>query len=273
MADNVIKSQGAAHAEGHDYVKGSPHLRHSSLRDSVTLRLEDLVRHAIERKGSCRVIEVGGGHGTFTDVLRRAGAEVLVTETSRASASYLQRVFGMDPGVEIAYDETGEGVFADPRQWDVAVVISVLHHIPDYVEFVERLAEKIAPGGSFFSIQDPLYYPRMSFWAHAADRAAYLAWRIVQGDLGRGLATRVRRIRGIYDPNAAGDLVEYHVVRQGVDEEALRASLAKRFDDVELFTYWSTQAPLFQWLGERTSAKTTFGIEAHCPMVNTHLNK
>ena len=61
--DAVVAAQNTSHAEGHDYDKGSPHLRHDNLRGMVEQRLERLVRDSIERTGRCRVVEIGAGHG------------------------------------------------------------------------------------------------------------------------------------------------------------------------------------------------------------------
>ena len=258
----VVAAQNASHADGHNYEKGSPHLRHDSLRGMVEQRLTRLVEDRLRATGACRVLEVGGGHGTFTASLLAAGAEITVTEASAASADHLRRTFGDTGRVEVIFDETGEGILAAGREWDLAVITSVLHHIPDYLAFLDSLCSLLAPGGAVFTVQDPLYYPRMSRLAHAADRAAYLSWRLFQGDYGRGIRTRVRRLRGVYDDSEPSDLVEYHVVRDGVDEEAIRRLLAPRFGSFELFRYWSSQAPLWQRVGARAGLESTFGIEA-----------
>lgn len=260
--DAVVAAQNASHAEGHDYDKGSPHLRHDNLRSMVEARLTCMVRERIEATGACRVLEIGAGHGTFTACLLAAGAEITVTEASSASAEHLRRAFETTGKVEVLFDESGEKVLESNRSWDLAVITSVLHHIPDYVGFLDRLCALIAPGGGVFTVQDPLYYPRMSRLAHRADRAAYLSWRLLQGDYGRGIRTRLRRLRGVYDDQEPSDLVEYHVVRDGVDEEAIAALLGPRFGGFEVFRYWSSQAPLWQRLGDRTRLVTTFGVEA-----------
>ncbi|MFE2712626.1 hypothetical protein ACFXKI_11720 [Streptomyces mirabilis] len=70
--------QERAHGDGHDYVKGSPHIRHHRIRERVISGVHDLVGKVIERNGQCRVLEVGAGHGTFTDHLVAAGAKVEV---------------------------------------------------------------------------------------------------------------------------------------------------------------------------------------------------
>jgi phospholipid N-methyltransferase len=259
---NTIRAQDSAHATGHDYDKGSPHLRHPQLRAMVEGRIRDMVADVTARTGQCRVVEIGAGHGTFTHQLLSAGAtSVTVTEASTASAEHLRREFADDPRVDVSYDATGEGVLTPGREWDLAVIISVLHHIPDYVGFLDSLADRIAVGGGIFSVQDPLWYPRRSRLSHRVSRGSYLAWRLFQGNYGRGLATRVRRMRGVYDDTLESDLVEYHVVRQGCDEEAVRAKLSDRFD-VEVFSYWSSQAPLFQRLFEESGLVSDFGIAA-----------
>jgi SAM-dependent methyltransferase len=260
--EHVIKAQNEGHQVDHDYEKGSPHLRHPRLRGQVEDRLRGLVAASIERTGSCRVLEIGAGHGTFTQVLVDAGARVTVTEASRASADHLTSTYAGDDRVEVVYDESGDSVLAREETWDVAVLISVVHHIPEYLPALEAIAGKIAEGGALFTIQDPLYYPRRSRLSHVASRGTYFAWRLGQGNLARGLGSRWRRLRGVYDETKPSDLIEYHVVRQGCDEVAIADRLGPLFGEVEVFTYWSTQSPLFQRMFENSSLRSDFGVEA-----------
>ena len=258
---NVVRAQDAAHADDFDYRVGSPHLRHDVLRTMIEGRLERLVGDAIATKGSCRVLEVGAGHGTFTHCLVDAGATVVVTEASSASARHLERDFAGDPRVEVMYDESGEQCLERDDEWDLVVIISVLHHIPDYVAFLRQVQTKVSVGGAVFTAQDPLYYPRQSTWSRAVARAAYLAWRLGQGNYRRGFSTLGRRARGVLDDTNPSDLVEYHVVRKGCDEVAIAEALDARFD-VETFTYWSTQSPVLQRLLAPLGVHQIFGIEA-----------
>lgn len=235
----------------------------------IEQRLSALVRDSIERTGSCRVAEIGAGHGTFTDHLVASGATVTVTEASNASFEHLVRRFAADDRVQVVLDATGEQILAQAREWDLVVIISVLHHIPDYVGFLDKIQDLVADGGAIFTVQDPLWYPRRSRLAHVVGRASYFAWRVTQGELKRGVATRIRRVRGVYD-DSESDLVEYHFVRQGCDEDAISAVLAPAFD-VEVFRYWSTQSRALQRLFERTSLVTDFGVQAvnHRPRVDS----
>ena len=95
-----------------------------------------------------------------------------------------------------------------------------------------------------------------------AARLAYLAWRLGQGNYARGLRTRWRRVRGVYSSSEPSDFEEYHVVRDGVDAQALCELLTPLFKEVRVVEYWSTQSPAFQWMGERLRLRSTFGVVA-----------
>ena len=57
-------------------------------------------------------------------------------------------------------------------------------------------------------------------------------------------------------------MIEYHVVRDGVDEEAVHELLGKQFETVEVLKYWSNQSSLVQTVGERMCLDNSFGIVA-----------
>jgi 2-polyprenyl-3-methyl-5-hydroxy-6-metoxy-1,4-benzoquinol methylase len=266
---DVVAAQDSFHDSEHDYDPSSPHLRHPQIRNAVIRDLTGLVTRTVHRRGDCRVIEIGAGHGTFTETLLAAGAQVTVTEASRASAELLRERYAGNQRVEVFYDSTGEETLDLAGPFDMVVCVSVLHHIPDYLHFIEALVDKVNEGGAFYSVQDPLWYPRIGAMVHAAHMAAYMAWRVPQGDFRRGIGTRVRRFRGVYD-DSPSDLVEYHVARKGVDEEAILGYLSTRFSDVHLFPYWSTQSPVLQLLGQVSRVKSNFGVvatgkECDCP--------
>ena len=258
----MTKIQEIAHPAGFDYTAGSPHLKHPELRARIDASLRQEVERIRTRQGTCRVLEVGAGHGTFTTVLRSAGASVTVTEMSGPSAAQLHRSFSDDPDVRVVLDADGSWVFEMDDRFDLVVAISVLHHIPDYVAAVSRYADVTEAGGTFVSWQDPAWYPRLSRKSLLASRSAYLVWRLGQGNFSRGLATRIRRLRGIFDETNVSDMSEYHVVRQGVDEEALISLMHKRYAEAITTMYWSTQAGPLQSIGERLGLGGTFSLVA-----------
>lgn len=258
----IARAQEMTYGEGVDYLAGSPHLSHPRLHARLTGRIRRLVDAGFARSGRCRILEVGAGHGTFTEHLLDLGAEVTVTEISKPSVDVLSRRFRHTANVSVVHDPDGEGIFGLPAGFDLILCISVLHHIPDYAGFIRRLTPLLRPGGALAAYQDPDWYPRRRPLDNAADRGAYFAWRLTKGDLLAGARTRIRRLQGRYDESLAADMTEYHVVRQGVNDQALAKLLHASFGQVELFHYWSTQAPRWQRLGERLRLRNTFGIEA-----------
>jgi SAM-dependent methyltransferase len=259
----AARAQETEYGEGYDYAPGSPHIRHAALRELLESRIEDAIHEVLARQQSCAVLEVGAGHGTFTETVLRAGGTPTVTEMSTASSDFLTRKFSGIPEVRVIYDSDGSAFIHGETQFDLILLISVIHHIPDYVGAVSDLCDKVLrPGGIVLTFQDPLWYPRQSKLATTLSWGSYFAWRLGQGELRRGLRTRWRRLRRIYDESEPADMVEYHVVRQGVDESALLDLFRARFADVELNTYFSTNMPVLHAVGAKYFPHNTFGILA-----------
>lgn len=245
-----------------EYAESSPHLVHPELRQQVVHLVRTLVLDRLDAVGKCHVLEVGAGDGVFTDHVLAAGGEVIATEMSEASVNSLRTRLRHNPRATALYDPDGEAVFRRPERFDLVLCISVLHHVPDYLSLLRGLVEQIEPGGSLLSYQDPLYYSRRGVASLRAERLAYLAWRMWRGEIRRGMATQLRRWRGIYDEELPGDMVEYHVVRQGLDELSMLELLRPDFGTVSLLRYWSTQSRLMQNIGRRAMAPNTFGFVA-----------
>jgi SAM-dependent methyltransferase len=258
----VANAQEIEYCDGYDYTS-SPHIRHAALRELLESKIADAVREVLARQQSCAVLEVGAGHGTFTETVLRAGGTPTVTEMSRASFDFLKRKFSGIPEVRVIYDSDGSVVLNGETEFDLILLISVIHHIPDYVGAVSALCEKVLrPGGIVLTFQDPLWYPRRGRLGRTLTWGCYFAWRLGQGELKRGLKTRWRRLRRIYEESEPSDMVEYHVVREGVDERALLDFFRAKFTDVELDTYFSTAAPMLQAMGGKYFPDNTFGILA-----------
>jgi 2-polyprenyl-3-methyl-5-hydroxy-6-metoxy-1,4-benzoquinol methylase len=255
-------SQDAGHGDDHDYEVGSPHLSHPQLRNRIVETIRDVLRTQLAAKGQARVLEIGAGHGAFTDHVLATGASVTVTEMSSASATLLQERYAHNPQARVLFDETGDAAGVEGEQFDVVLCMSVLHHIPDYLAAIENWVSLLAPGGAFLSFQDPLYYPRRTKANLAVDRGSYYVWRVLHGDLVEGLKSYTRRTRGAYDESNVRDMVEYHVLRDGVDEQAVAETLRPSFGSVAVIPYWSTQSRALQRAGERFALQTTFGVRA-----------
>lgn len=259
----VERCQDIAHGDGHDYTVGSPHLRHEALRRRLDQHITAAVEEIRQQRGTCAVLEIGAGHGSFTDTVLAAGGTVTVTEMSAASSAHLRTKYADNGSVRVLYDPDGNAPFAEDVRYDLILLISVIHHIPDYVAVITRLCDTVLrPGAGVVTFQDPVWYPRQTRQARILSWGSYFAWRVTQGELRRGLATRWRRWRGTYSASEPSDLVEYHVVRDGVDELALCDVFGSRFTEVRVHRYFSTQSPQLQALGQRWFPANTFGIVA-----------
>ena len=253
--------QEAYYRPGKDYRNGSPHLSHPALHD----RLVEVLRRTIQRIADqglpLRVLEIGAGHGGFTESALAMGCDVTAVDMSGPAIEELQRRFGTNPRLRAIHDADGTlSTISD--DFSLLMCISVLHHIPDYVGLLKEASERISKGGALLTLQDPMWYPRHRL-AHRLGQAAYFTWRLGDGSPATGLQTRLRRISRTLDETNPSDAVEYHVVRNGIDEEQVLAFAREAFAEVELIPYWSSQLRLGQSLGERFGLQNSFGMAAH----------
>ena len=246
--------------EGVNYREGSPHLSQWVLYDRLVEVFRGVARRLTEQGFPLRVLEVGAGHGGFTEPALALNCDVTAVEMSKPSLDELRRRLGINPKLHFIYDP--EGKLADVGEnYTLLMCISVLHHIPDYMAFLENATKRLRPGGALLTLQDPTWYPRHPV-AYRAARATYLVWRLGQGNMVNGMRTRLRRMRGIFDETNPSDMVEYHLVRKGVDEKAVLSFLRERFAEVTLVPYWSSHLRMAHGVGERLGLHSSFGVVA-----------
>lgn len=245
-----------------DYRVGSPHLAHAALNDRLVQLLSQVIRDLKQRAMPLTVLEVGAGHGGYTEPALAFGCSVTATEMSRPSVEALRDRFGTNERFAVFFDPDGSLDVVGAQRFSLILCSSVLHHIPDYLSFIEHSCSRhLAVDGSFLSIQDPLWYPDLGRTTRTLSRAAFLSWRVAQGHYGRGIRTLSRRARGVYDDDQPSDSVEYHVVRKGVDQHAVMEYIQGTFEDARLMRYWSTQARAWQRVGEIAKLENTFAAE------------
>lgn len=250
------------YSRDYDYRSGSPHLKHHHLYEALMRRVADRIP-AAGHADPPEIVEIGAGDGSVTERLLALGCRVTGTEMSADSVAEMKGRFSGNDRFTAVHDADGDlGTLGDAR-FDLILYSSVLHHIPDYLAHVSSaVSDHLRPGGSLVTIQDPLWYPRIPTSTRKLTEVSYLTWRIAQGELLRGLKTRSRRLFSGLSEEEPGDAVEYHVVREGVDEEAITRSLEDDFGAVEVFKYWSSQGSPQQRLGERLGLVNTFAVFA-----------
>jgi hypothetical protein len=181
---------------------------------------------------------------------------------STPSVEAIRARYGGNDRFSAVLDPDGSFQALDGGTYGLVLFASVLHHIPDYRAAINAAAARVAPGGAIVTFQDPLWYPTLSRANSVLSRVAYLWWRLGRGNYKRGLRSRWRWARGVYDETNPSDMIEYHVVRRGVDQSAVRDALASNFKEVRLIRYWSTQSRLWQRVGEALRATNTFATVA-----------
>jgi SAM-dependent methyltransferase len=91
------------------------------------------------------ILEVGAGHGTFTDLLARRNARVVATDLSDRCIDVLRERFSAVPNVEILPGDTSVSARRGP--FDTAILINVLEHIEDDDLALRHLWDSLKPGG------------------------------------------------------------------------------------------------------------------------------
>jgi len=262
----VINQQYFREMYGQEFVEGSPHLKHASVSALCGQLASEALQCVNSATQSATVLDMGAGDGMLTLPYLGLKAHVVAADASdellqslRAKAAAYQDALTIMPGDIFASLEKLRNA---NRQFDIVCASSFLHHIPDYLELCRCAAPLVRPGGIFFTFQDPLRYDTLSRATYLLDRASYFWWRLFQGNYLRGLKTRARRLFGTYRADLAEDVAEYHVVRNGVDQLALKQLFDAAGFDCSIRPYWSTQSTLFQQIGERLKLANTFAIMA-----------
>jgi len=170
--------------------------------------------------------------------------------------------------LEVRCENINDTLREKSEKYDIIVANSLLHHVPDYLGMIREAATVLNPHGQFFSFQDPLRYDSSGKATMMFSKIAYFSWRVFKGDLIGGLRRQMRRSRGIYLEDSAYDNAEYHVTRNGVDQDAIHELLEEQGFDCNIVSYFSTQSHLFQPIGALLRIKNTFAVVAQKRNVN-----
>ncbi len=245
------------------YIEGAPHLKHANLRglyEALTLRVFSSAKRSTSIP---RVLDLGAGEGSATLRFLELGASVTAVDISeKQMAALLHRCQSYGDRLYVRREEITETLKQEGESYDIVVMNSFLHHIPDYLSLIRAAVPLLGRFGQFFSFQDPLRYDTIGLPARLFSQLAYFSWRIFQGNLSRGLKTRIRRLRGIYIPGSPEDDAEYHVTRNGVDQRAIAGLLESAGFDCTTVRYFSTQSGVLQRVGAFLGIENTFAVIA-----------
>ena len=204
------------------YVDGAPHIKHASLRSMYAGLVVRVFEEAQQHTPVPRVLDLGAGEGSVTLPFLDLGARVTAVDISESQLEVLRtKCAQFGDRLEIRCEDINDTLQRPGEQYDIIVVNSFLHHVPDYVGMLDRAIDRLTPHGQVFSFQDPLRYDSLDRMSLVVSRIAYFSWRIFKGDVLGGIMRQLRRNRGVFVEDSVHDNAEYHVVRNGVDQEAL----------------------------------------------------
>jgi len=96
-----------------------------------------------------RVLDVGGGWGSFTEHAGRHGIEVTTLTISRHSEEYLT---GLIQQLELPCRVENRDFleYTSPEPYDAIVILGVMEHLPDYPAVLRQFERLLKPGGRVY---------------------------------------------------------------------------------------------------------------------------
>jgi SAM-dependent methyltransferase len=239
-------------AEGaREYIDGAPHLKHSTLRDLYAELVVQLFETAKKHTSTPRVLDLEvGARVTAVDL----SSEMLATLEKKCAAH--------GDRLTVRCEDIEETLKNDATEYDIVTANSFLHHVPDYLSMLRAVIPRLSANGQFFSFQDPLKYATLVPGTRGFDRLAFATWRIGKADAWGGIWRYLRRARGEFREDSPHDNAEFHVLRDGVDQEAMESLFKTAGFDCRIVPYFSTQSRIFQPIGTMLGLKNTFAFIA-----------
>lgn len=96
-----------------------------------------------------RVLDVGGGWGSFTERAGRRGIQVTSLTISKQSELFLTDLIARQQlPCQVLNQDFWEHTAADP--YDAIVILGVMEHLPDYPDVLRQLQQLLKPGGRVY---------------------------------------------------------------------------------------------------------------------------
>jgi 2-polyprenyl-3-methyl-5-hydroxy-6-metoxy-1,4-benzoquinol methylase len=190
-------------------------------------------------------LDCGGGTGNISLKLLARGWSVSVVDVSPDMLAILGRkcqARDLNPAIVNQPLETHLAETSD--LYDLVCFGSVLHHLHSYLEVVSLAAERVRPGGFFYSNFDPVI-PKRPFLADAVTSIDTLAAKIQYdpADVLPGILRRLKKLAMKPSPlhrrsvASLGDIADYHSESGVDDREILNILSQDRFTILEYFRY------------------------------------
>lgn len=117
--------------------------------ETAQLRKLDFAIDACHLKSGDRVLDVGGGWGSFTEHAGRRGIQVTSLTISKQSEAFLTDLIARQQlPCQVLNQDFWEHSSAEP--YDAIVILGVMEHLPDYPAVLKHLQRLLKPGGRVY---------------------------------------------------------------------------------------------------------------------------
>jgi len=117
--------------------------------ETAQRRKLDFVVKSCELKPGDRVLDVGGGWGTFVEHAGKQGIHVTALTLARKSEEFISHLIQrLQLPCRVIYGDFYEHATLEP--YDAIVVLGVMEHLPDYPAVVRQFQRLLKPGGKIY---------------------------------------------------------------------------------------------------------------------------
>lgn len=119
-----------------------------SLETAQQRKLEFVVKSCGLKPGD-RVLDVGGGWGTFVEYAGKQGIQVTALTIARKSEEFINDLIRrLQLPCKVIYGDFYEHTTLEP--YDAIVILGVMEHLPDYPAVVQQFLRLLKPGGKIY---------------------------------------------------------------------------------------------------------------------------
>jgi cyclopropane-fatty-acyl-phospholipid synthase len=117
--------------------------------DVAQRRKLDFVIQSCGMKPGDRVLDVGGGWGTFVEHAGKKGIHVTALTIARQSEAFINGVIQRENlPCQVVYGDFYQHSAAQP--YDAIAILGVMEHLPDYASVVKQFMRLVKPGGRIY---------------------------------------------------------------------------------------------------------------------------
>ena len=128
-----------------------------SLLQQIDLLVSDLKQNSDFEHQNLTLLDIGCGTGMSTETLLKTKIGNQILHVSLLDSSPKMLEIALQKAKTWKLDHVGKNGYLNQIEnyFDIVLICSVLHHIPDLELFLKQLIPKIKPGGILIHLQDP----------------------------------------------------------------------------------------------------------------------